>query len=373
MVYEGTNACIGNAGGPSSSNVDDYISLAIATSLDNGKSWPTYRGTPTFNFVPLPGFNQTQAPNAPMGALGRNVCMGNDCTTTPPASYGRYPVVTPPTSLASLMAAAKPLTAKLGEGEISGFVDDGAGNPKPYRYVNWGDVRVARTQFNGGTAPLTFLKWDGHAFASPGIGGVETSVLRAGAFENCAALAQNQFGSSISYVEDTQQYLLTLFCDSPGDPALGQRAGAARGGAWFYSTSYDLSDQTQWTAPREISGSWSEFDNSGGCPDYMGYYPTFMSLAKGAGHVSLTGYVFYLWGCQGGSTPNGRQFSSRAFMITTGPASRPQINSGGIVNNASYAGSVTAPGEIAAIFGVNLTDGTSCPPPSCNATCGSSV
>src|SRR5258708_6676881 len=53
----------------------------------------------------------------------------------------------------------------------------------------------------------------------------------------------------------------------------------------------------------------------------------------------------------------------------TGPP--PQIGSGGIVNNASYAGSVIAPGEIAAIFGTNLTDGTSCLPPSCNPTFGS--
>ena len=36
MVYEGTNACVGNAGGPVSSNTDDYISLAIATSSDYG-------------------------------------------------------------------------------------------------------------------------------------------------------------------------------------------------------------------------------------------------------------------------------------------------------------------------------------------------
>jgi hypothetical protein len=40
-----------------------------------------------------------------MGALGKAVCMGNDCTAPPPASYGRYPVVPPPTSLASLMTA----------------------------------------------------------------------------------------------------------------------------------------------------------------------------------------------------------------------------------------------------------------------------
>jgi len=91
MVYEGANGCIGNPGGPVLGNKDDYISLAIATSLDYGKTWPTYRGTSTFAFVPMPGLNPSEAPNAPMGALGDNVCIGNDCSTVPPASYGRYP------------------------------------------------------------------------------------------------------------------------------------------------------------------------------------------------------------------------------------------------------------------------------------------
>ena len=51
----------------------------------------------------------------------------------------------------------------------------------------------------------------------------------------------------------------------------------------------------------------------------------------------------------------------------------PKINSGGIVNNAGYnlASSSAAPGEIAAIFGTNLTSGASCLPPSCNPTFGS--
>jgi uncharacterized protein (TIGR03437 family) len=51
----------------------------------------------------------------------------------------------------------------------------------------------------------------------------------------------------------------------------------------------------------------------------------------------------------------------------------PQIGSGGIVNNASYnlGSSAVAPGEIAAVFGTNLTDGTSCLPPSCNPVLGS--
>jgi uncharacterized protein (TIGR03437 family) len=352
MVYEGTNACIGNAGGPVLSTTDDYISLGIATSLDYGKTWPTYRGTPTFNFVPLPLLNPTQAPNAPMGALGKSVCMGNDCTSTPPSAYGRYPVVTPPTSLASLMAAAKPLTTKTGEQEISGFVDDVAENAKPYLYVNWVDAKVARAPLNGGTAPLSFQKWNGQTFASPGLGGAESSILPAGAFENCGAAQQAQFGSSISYVEDTQQYLLTFLCISPSDPALGQHGGGDQGGAWFYSTSYDLSDQTQWTTPREIKGSWSAFDTSGGCPDYKGYYPTFTSLGKSAGHLTLTGHVFYLWGCQG-ATPNGRQFSSRAFTITT--ASGPAISK---IANAEGESPTIAPNTWVEIKGSNLAPDT---------------
>jgi hypothetical protein len=35
-----------------------------------------------------------------------------------------------------------------------------------------------------------------------------------------------------------------------------------------------------------------------------------MSLGKTSGRLSLTGYVFYLWGCQAGATPApGPQFS----------------------------------------------------------------
>jgi hypothetical protein len=83
MVYEGANGCINNAGGMIASDSNSYISLSIATSTDYGKTWPTYRSNPFFNFVPLPNTTTAQAPNAPMGAFGPNVCMGNDCSTTP--------------------------------------------------------------------------------------------------------------------------------------------------------------------------------------------------------------------------------------------------------------------------------------------------
>ena len=57
------------------------------------------------------------------------------------------------------------------------------------------------------------------------------------------------------------------------------------------------------------------------------------------------------------------------FVAKIAPPPSPQINSGGVVNNASYGqSSSVAPGSIAALFGTNLTDGTSCLPPKCNAT-----
>ena len=58
----------------------------------------------------------------------------------------------------------------------------------------------------------------------------------------------------------------------------------------------------------------------------------------------------------------------KLLEIAEPPLPQPQINNGGIVNNASYSASAVAPGEIAAIFGTNLTDGTSCLPPDCNPT-----
>jgi hypothetical protein len=97
------------------------------------------------------------------------------------------------------------------------------------------------------------FKWNGTTFGAQGVGGVDSPVFPSGSFQNCQAPAQLRFGSSISHVDETQQYLLTFVCDSPGDPALGQSSGSA----WFYSTSDDLSDPRQWTPPREIAGSWA--------------------------------------------------------------------------------------------------------------------
>jgi hypothetical protein len=50
------------------------------------------------------------------------------------------------------------------------------------------------------------------------------------------------------------------------------------------------------------------------CPSYKGFYPTLMSLNRQPQHFGLTGYAFYLWGCQQGGP--GRQYSSRRFRIS---------------------------------------------------------
>ena len=339
MVYEGTNTCFGIAGGANNGN-NFYSSVGIATSRDYGHTWPTYRAKSGFSFVPLPGENPSQGPTAPNGALSGSVCMGNNCAATPPPNYGRYPVLSPSVSMSSAMALGTSLPGSMGDSEISAFVDDASASPAQYIYAVYdykagtgvltdpnapgNGLMIARAELNGGTAPLNFLKWNGQAFSGAGRGGYDSLVFPTGPFANCEGPAQLIFGASISYVDVTQQYLLTFVCDSPGDPALGQVAGAARGGAWFYSTSYDLSDPTQWTAPQEIAGSWSAFDQSGGCSDYKGFYPTLMSLGSKTGHLSVSGYVFYLWGCQTDNTPPpGRQYSSRVFTITTTGAPPP--------------------------------------------------
>jgi hypothetical protein len=311
MIYEGTNSCIGNSGGGKSTFGGVYVSAGVATSFDYGKTWPTYRA----DFVQLPGNNSVSGPFAPYGAMGQNVCMGSDCLSTPPEIYGRYLVESPSPSLASLMTLGQKLESALGGQEISGFVDDAHPGAAHCVYLLYAD-RIARAEIHGESA-LTFQKWDGQAFETPGVGGADSPIFPDGPFENCEDQSQARFGASISYVEDTQQYLLTFLCRTPGNPKDGFQPNSRSGAAWFYSTSYDLSDPTKWTTPQEIDGSWKRFDFAvdSGCTLYNGWYPTFMSIAAQPAHLSLTGYVFSMSGCQtSGST---RQYTSRAFNITT--------------------------------------------------------
>lgn len=336
MIYEGTNTCLGGTGG--STKYPFYSMVGIATSLDYGKTWPTYRATPTFKFTNLPGQNPNQGPAAPNGATGAGVCEGNNCTVTPPSAYGRYAVLGPSVTIATAAATGKPLPIQMGDAEMSAFLDDAEPAPAQYVYITYNyhagtgaladpkgpqsDLMIARAKLNGGTAPLSFLKWNGAAFAASGMGGYDAPVFpvsgpNLAGFSNCLANSQTHYGSSILYVEPAQQYLLLFVCDSPGDPANGKASGTGRGAAWFYSTSPDLSDATKWSVPQEITGSWAAFDGTGGCNSYPGFYPAAMTPGLKSGHLGISGYVFYLAGCQTDNTPPpGRRYSSRAFTIT---------------------------------------------------------
>src|SRR5258706_400397 len=60
------------------------------------------------------------------------------------------------------------------------------------------------------------------------------------------------------------------------------------------------------------------------------------------------------------------------FVVSNLFAQTPIVPPNSVVNNASYTLGTNplAPGSIAAVFGSNLTDGTSCLPPSCNPNFG---
>ncbi len=340
-VYEGVNGCFGTTGGFHYNNGGHpYITIGVATSADNGKRWPTYRGSTTFSFAILPFPNWQQGPNMPLGAFGAGVCVGNDCSTTPPDTYGRYAVLAPPASLADIMKMGVPLCNQIGDTVPSAFVDDMNPGMQPYLYVMHtyipGDLAgcgvggpplpggkrsamaIARAPLNGGTARLAFEKWNGLSWAGPGVGGIEAGILDSyTSFGACGADRQSKYMGSINYFPDTGQYILFFACNSPGDPKKGQVTNTY-GAAWMYSVTKNLSDPASWSEPKEVEGSWEKFETGG--PIYKGWYPTFMSLGQQEDHLTNQGYAFYLYGDAGKATIT-RNYSSRRFTITVGTLS----------------------------------------------------
>jgi hypothetical protein len=335
MLYGASNACMGSTGGKKTGE-GAYISVGLATSLDYGRTWPTYRGTQKFDFIPLPDASHTQGPQSPFGAMGSSVCMGNDCTTIPPDRYGRYAVLTPPVSLAWLVDSGNSAKDAPHDAEPAAFIDDIGSSSDIYVYEihNYSpgklaspqdqlppkrghDITMSRARLNSGTDPLQFLKWDGQAYSQPGIGGHEVPILPDGPFENCGDIKQERGQASISYVNKTKQYLLTFVCKSEGDPA-GRTPGGAFGSAIFYTTTDDLS-HPKWSAPQEITGSWVLDDpgsaNSEECGGHS-RYPTFMSLDHKPSHLAVNGYVFSMQGCTDEGKNAKRRYVSQVFTIT---------------------------------------------------------
>ena len=319
MVYEGTNRCIGYDPAKGAQDNNFYSMVGVATSLDFGHTWPTYRT----NQIPLPHQSQGDGPKAPLGAEGADTCLGNDCSSGPAANFGRYAVLSAPVTAAELVATGQPLPSKsMGDSEPSGFIDDVSPSSDLYLYTvqnfgtgvytypgtqSGGVLGVARAKL-GTQGLLKFTQWFGSevryggtsagSFAStqvtvtgancgPGSGaaticqisnaglgsdggGLESPIFpQSGANDpssaaTCQSSNQKQLGGSISFVETSQEYLLLFICNSPIDPAnpgAPSPTGSTRGAAWFYATldatKYDLSRQDQWGAPREIPESWA--------------------------------------------------------------------------------------------------------------------
>ncbi len=379
MVYEGANDCAGVDGGPKS-HQNSYQTIGVATSLDGGRTWPRYASKGAFMSAELPlanpvkGQTDNHGPQAPFGAMGQDVCMGNVCPPQVPANYGRYTVLSPAVSLDSLMQRGTPvINGQVGHSEPSAFVDDAQsddrnddGDQSPYVYIvthylsdpdgsfpplpslsngRKDDLTVARAKLDRSGAPLNFSKWNGTSFpaASDGIGGPDVSMLPSASDGNFTACGDNgsrqgRSQGSISWVEETRQYLLVFVCTSPGDPALGAPTAGETGSAWFYATADNLSDQSGWSIPKEIEGSYARHVESNqindiespknDCPIFNGWYPNLMSPNKAPGHLSTHGYVFYLIGTLGACTDDDndndvglapRTYASRQFTIITGP------------------------------------------------------
>lgn len=314
MIYEGTNRCSGDPAG-------FYATTGVATSNDWGHTWPSYRylldahGNLQY---PLPEQNLCSTtpcvgPNEATGAIYDQVCVGDACQSSstqwpPDQNYGRY------------LAIGKyhKIQMAVGNGDQapSAFVDD-IGGSSPYLYVTDGPLVVARAPLNGGTGKLSFNYWNQGTFdlSQPAIGGEQTPISFLGPQNQTASCQdpnQHPTMGSFSYVEDTQQYLLTFVCmSSDGDPA--NPDGSTKGASWFYSTNSDLSHQDHWSTPKEIIGSWRAYSNT--TCDFEGWYPSFMSLSQNPGHLMTSGYAFYMQGCTGSKTPHGRRFQTRQFTI----------------------------------------------------------
>jgi hypothetical protein len=267
MLYEAEQHCFGGQ-----YDFNFFASVGLARSSDGGKTWP------------LPG------------------------------AADRYAVLQVPGS----KPAATPAPAE-GDAIPSAFIDDGAaGNMLYVVYQNAGAaalspdgyLRVARAPL-GQSGKLAFTKWYQGSWSQPGIGGLDSPIT---ADRGCGK-AGYQAGGQISYVEPWQRYLLTFVCVTLQMTSSGKYAPYEAG--WYFSTATSL-ETPDWSSPVLIDGSAGPVTAAPttGCPngaDFDGWYPSFVTPGKEQGHLGHSGFVFFLDGCNGGSS--GRVFASRPFAL----------------------------------------------------------
>ena len=173
-----------------------------------------------------------------------------------------------------------------------------------------GYLRVARAPL-GNAGPLAFTKWHQGGWSQPGVGGLDGAVTPQ---RGCGDSGYQDAGQ-ITYVEPLQLYLLTFVCVKLQMTQAGTYSPFE--GGWYFSTATSLETQN-WSAPQAIDGSTAPVTSSptAGCPSgaiFDGWYPSFVTPGSKAGHLGSTGRVFYLKGCDGGTS--GRAFTSKTFTF----------------------------------------------------------
>ena len=264
MIYEAENHCPGAVW-----QQPFYVTVGFARSSDNGKTWP-------------------QPVDSELGGADRY-----------PILKGSVPEPTTP---------EKPQMA-LGDALPSAFIE-GTSIYVVYTFSNPGGdriVRVARAKL-GGNGQVSFLKWNNGSFSGTGIGGQDSGVLPSRGCNGYDSMG------SIGYSDPLHLYLLAFVCVSGSINTSGSFQPAQA--AWYFSTATNL-DLENWTAPQMIESS--QFPVTHGCGAngggdlFDGWYPSFMSPNSPPGHISQTGEVFFMNGCDIGK----RTFMSRTFTITS--------------------------------------------------------
>jgi len=227
----------------------------------------------------------------------------------------RYPVL----KLTAPEPASEPAPAAMGDAIPSAIVD---GNNLYVVYIappgpgitGDGKLRIARAAL-GGNGQVAFSKWNNGSFSTPGIGGADSGFLPLG---GCVG---SQGMGSIYYLDSAKLFLLAFVCRSePQSQA-----------AWYFSTATSL-DLQDWTVPQLVRNS--QFPMTDPCPgetygaSFDGWYPSLMSPGAASGHISSSGYAFFLNGCDTGT----RTFMRRSFAISVG-SSAPNIDQQGLTGS----------------------------------------
>ncbi len=205
---------------------------------------------------------------------------------------------------------------------------------------------------------------------SPGLGNTGTIILSAvpGATPQTSqitlqAFALNNLSEAISAVSTSVIIAIVpapTLAVSPTSLSFSATSGGSNPATQTITVSDAAFGFLSWAALATTSngGNWLNITPTSGTQNTaLVVAATVGNLAAGtySGHVQV-------------SSPGAIGTPKEIPVTFTVAAPLPLISTGGIVNNASYnqASASLAPGSIAAIFGTNLTNGTSCLPPSCN-------